>query len=184
MSEPRAINLQSHCSFLYPMPLLSDLPYLAFSNRMDGTQRLERESNVLYPWNSGPKQLLDYYECNAVCRVANGKDQDQGRSRHWKTFLEDVLTGKIVPKLVGGHSLWLIYIIPMLPSSSKWWLCALTLDCVVNLKVLPGPTLHLAEEDGGRMRRLLTEGLSEKFRGKAMFSSDRSEGAPSHCLLK
>lgn len=56
----------------------------------------------------------------------------------------------------------------MLPSS-KWWLCALTLDCVVNLKVPPGPT-HLAGEHGGRIKILLTEGLSsEKFRRKAMF---------------
>lgn len=57
------------------------------------------------PLNSGPKQLLDCYECYAVGRVANGKDQDRGMSRNWKIFLEDGLTGKTPPKLFGGHSL-------------------------------------------------------------------------------
>lgn len=82
------------------MPLLSDLPYLAGWDSEAGKRKW-----CSVPLNSGPKQRLDYYECYALCRVADGKDQDQGKSRHRNTFLEDGLTRKIVPTLVRGHNL-------------------------------------------------------------------------------
>ena len=69
--------------------------------------------------------------------------------------------GKVAPKLVRRHSLWLIYVIPMLPPPSKWWFSALTLDCVVNLRALPHPIPHLAHE-GMMKKTLLTEGCPQR----------------------
>lgn len=141
-----------------------------------------REKGCSVPFNPGLKQLLDYYECYAICRVA--KSKGQASVRKVKKLGKKGLMGKVMPKLFEDTTCGLFMPFPcsQLPQSDG---NAFPLDYVVKLRVLPANSSFGRKRMEKRQRRNCSEkGCPQRNSKERPVPSGTREVTPSHYFLR